>query len=163
MVCTARYKHGRDYYFFVEWLGLCSRHSIWIMVAPVFISGRTNHRALKTIPLFPNSKSLFYFKCRSIISILWKGLPSCSIIREINVYTRLKFHYNYVYCSKYCSKSRIFVSGAPFEMSDSLKLTNNSLPYPTGHFTATKIHVCAYICTDNTYHAYGRTTEESRI
>ena len=27
------------------------------MVAPVFISGRTNHRALKTIPLFSNSKT----------------------------------------------------------------------------------------------------------
>ena len=44
MVCTARYKHGRDHCFCVKW------------VAPVFISGRTNHRALKTIPLFCNLK-----------------------------------------------------------------------------------------------------------
>ena len=28
------------------------------MVAPVFISGRTNHRALKTLPLFSNCNHL---------------------------------------------------------------------------------------------------------
>ena len=30
------------------------------MVAPVFISGRTTHRALKTIPLFSNYQSEIY-------------------------------------------------------------------------------------------------------
>ena len=34
------------------------------MVAPVFISGRTNHRALKTIPLFSN-----YSMCESTSSL----------------------------------------------------------------------------------------------
>ena len=47
------------------------------MVAPVFISGRTNHRALKTIPLFSNLNTLLWKKVVEYIFFVNCKLTHC--------------------------------------------------------------------------------------
>ena len=48
------------------------------MVAPVFISGRTNHRALKTIPLFYKYKSAqIHIQCKQAIELVPQTYMVC--------------------------------------------------------------------------------------